>query len=52
ADNPLLTARNCIITPHAAWTSIEARKRLLDVTEANLDSFLKTGRSINSLIKI
>lgn len=51
ADNPLLTAKNCVITPHAAWTSIAARKRLLSILEANLDSFVKTGRGINRLIK-
>lgn len=50
ADNPLLTARNCIITPHAAWTSIAARKRLLKVLDANLDSFVKTGKGINSVV--
>ncbi|HAN20730.1 MAG TPA: glycerate dehydrogenase [Clostridiales bacterium] len=51
ADNPLLNAKNCIITPHAAWTSIAARKRLLTILEANLESFTKTGKGINSLIK-
>lgn len=50
ADNPLLIA-NCIITPHAAWTSVAARKRLLAVLDTNLESFVKTGKGINSLIK-
>lgn len=49
-DNPLLTAKNCIITPHAAWTSAAARKRLMVVLEANLENFLRTGKAINSLI--
>jgi glycerate dehydrogenase len=39
-DNPLLSARNCIITPHNAWLSLEARTRILRVTESNLASFV------------
>jgi glycerate dehydrogenase len=39
-DNPLLTARNCLITPHIAWASREARRRLLDATVANVSNFL------------
>jgi glycerate dehydrogenase len=39
--NPLLHAKNCIITPHIAWAPIEARKRLMDTTVKNLESFLK-----------
>ncbi len=49
-DNPLLTAKNCIITPHAAWVSIAARKRLLSILEENLESYVKTGRGINRLL--
>ena len=45
--NPLLTARNCRITPHCAWTSKEARLRLLDVLDANLGSFVQTGCGVN-----
>jgi glycerate dehydrogenase len=45
-DNPLLTARNCIITPHMAWTTREARQRLLDATIANVANFL-AGRPTN-----
>lgn len=41
ADNPLLTAKNCIITPHIAWATFEARKRLMDITISNLNAFLK-----------
>ncbi len=47
ADNPLLTAANTIITPHCAWTSVEARLRLLDILDANLTSFAETGKGIN-----
>jgi len=45
--NPLLTAPNCKITPHCAWTSREARLRLLDILEANLASFIRTGCGIH-----
>ena len=38
-DNPLLTAKNAIITPHIAWARKEARSRLMEVTVANLRSF-------------
>jgi len=40
ADNPLLTAPNCIITPHIAWAPKETRQRLLDTVYANLRDFL------------
>ncbi len=46
-DNPLLSAPHCIITPHCAWTSKEARLRLMDVLEKNLKSFIDTGAGIN-----
>ena len=38
-DNPLLTARNCLITPHYAWATRAARQRLLNVAIENLASF-------------
>ena len=41
ADNPLIGAKNCIVTPHIAWATLAARKRLLDVTVANLKAFLE-----------
>ena len=45
--NPLLRAANCRITPHCAWTSKEARLRLLDVLDANLGSFVQSGCGVN-----
>ena len=39
-DNPLLAAKNCIITPHISWASKESRQRILDCTEANIRAFL------------
>lgn len=41
ADNPLLTARNCLITPHMAWGSLAARKRLMAATVENVAAFLR-----------
>jgi glycerate dehydrogenase len=40
SDNPLLTARNCFITPHVAWASEQARLRLMNVCVANLAAWL------------
>lgn len=39
-DNPLLTAKNCLITPHTAWAPKETRERLLSVVYDNVKSFL------------
>ena len=39
-DNPLLSAPNCIITPHMAWAPIESRQRLLDCVVENIRGFL------------
>jgi glycerate dehydrogenase len=39
-DNPLLSAPNCVITPHIAWATREARTRLIRVLEENLTAFL------------
>lgn len=41
--NPLLSAPNCIITPHMAWAPMETRQRILDVTVENIQSFLSGG---------
>ncbi|MBL8797076.1 MAG: D-2-hydroxyacid dehydrogenase [Planctomycetia bacterium] len=46
ADNPLLTAKNCIITPHIAWATREARARLLAATIANVANF-RAGKPTN-----
>lgn len=40
-DNPLLTARNCLITPHMAWGSLAARRRLMASTVENVEAFLR-----------
>lgn len=40
ADNPLLQAKNCIITPHIAWAPKESRSRLMDVAVDNLRAYI------------
>ena len=40
ADNPLLTAKNCIITPHMSWGSQGSRQRIMDCTVNNIKAFL------------
>ena len=39
-DNPLLAADNCLITPHMAWSSLAARRRMMQVTADNIRNFL------------
>jgi glycerate dehydrogenase len=39
ANNPLLEAKNCILTPHTAWISYEARRRVMAVTGQNIKAF-------------
>lgn len=46
ADNPLLSARNCILTPHISWASQGCRQRILDCAVANLKAFLD-GKPVN-----
>lgn len=40
ADNPLLNAPNCIVTPHLAWATVAARRRLLEIAVENVRAFL------------
>ena len=46
ADNALLAASNCIITPHIAWATLAARKRLMDTVVANVRAWME-GRAVN-----
>jgi glycerate dehydrogenase len=45
-DNPLLTAKNCLLTPHQGWATIESRRRLVQATAENVAAFI-TGHPIN-----
>lgn len=47
-NHPYLTARNCYITPHVAWASIEARTRLIDLVAENLKAF-QSGHPIHKV---
>lgn len=47
-NNPLLSAPNCIITPHMAWAPIETRQRILDCTVASIRAYL-AGAPINTV---
>ena len=46
ADNPLLTAKNCLITPHISWAPKESRQRIMDCAVANVEAYLR-GAPIN-----
>ena len=50
ADNPLLTAKNCHITPHIAWASTAARERLMQIMLDNIKAYLD-GKPINNVAK-
>ena len=50
ADNPLLTAKNCYITPHIAWATIEARERLMNIAISNLQAYI-SGKPENVVNK-
>ena len=45
-DNPLLTAKNCILTPHISWAPRESRQRIMDTTAENVKAFL-AGSPVN-----
>ena len=45
-DNPLLKAKNCIITPHISWAPKESRARLMDIAVNNLKAFIE-GKPVN-----
>lgn len=49
-DNPLLGAKNCIITPHISWAPKESRQRLMDIAVENLNSYIagKTNNVVNN----
>lgn len=46
AGNPLLKAKNCLITPHISWAPKESRQRLMDIAVSNLESYI-SGNPIN-----
>ena len=43
ADNPLLAASNCIVTPHIAWATKEARMRIMATAVENLEKFISSA---------
>ena len=45
-NNPLLKAKNCIITPHISWAAKEPRSRIMDMSVDNVKSFL-AGTPVN-----
>jgi glycerate dehydrogenase len=49
-DNPLLSAKNCIITPHISWAPKESRQRLMDIAVDNLKAFIN-GTPVNIVNK-
>ncbi len=51
SDNPLLAAKNCLLTPHIAWATVEARRRLMRTTAENIANFLcgKPANVVNGL---
>jgi glycerate dehydrogenase len=50
AENPLLSAKNCIITPHLSWAPLASRARLMGTAVENLEAFM-AGNPINVVNK-
>ena len=48
ADNPLLSQPHAYLTPHVAWATLEARKRLMDICVNNVAAFV-SGKPINEV---
>ena len=48
ADSPLLSAKNCVITPHISWATPESRARLIQIVEENLKAYLE-GHPVNQV---
>lgn len=49
-NNPLLHAKNCLITPHISWAAQASRQRIMDITVANIKAFLD-GEAVNVVNK-
>ena len=45
-DHPLLSAKNCVITPHLAWATLAARRRLMETAAANIRAWME-GKPVN-----
>lgn len=48
--NPLLTARNCFITPHIAWATFAARQRLMQILTENIKAY-QSGKPVNNVVR-
>lgn len=51
SDNPLLSAKNCFITPHIAWATIDARRRLMEIAAENISQFIQGETIVNQINK-
>jgi len=47
-NNPLFNIKNCIITPHISWASLQSRKRLINIVAKNIESYIN-GNPINTV---
>ena len=48
-DNPLLSADRCLLTPHVAWSTLQARQRLMQITAGNIAAFI-AGNPMNTVV--